>query len=135
MSKPQRRPLGANLKIGAELDAGAKVGLRPILPPTATSSPETASLAREPALAASPAIHQPSPQPTASSAGQAGAGEDNVRYVTNSINLPEQLWEDLRDVATARRRKLGGRTSVSAIIREVLEHHREEWTRVPDKKS
>jgi hypothetical protein len=93
-SKPARRPLGANLSIGRQLDTGAGSGAsQPVIQPSRT------------ALESSP------PE----------------KLESNSISLPAELWEELRAAAHARRRERGGRTSVSALIREFLESHREEW--------
>lgn len=98
MTKTQRRRLGANLAIGQQLDVGMPVNTGPKV------------------LKAEPS-------------GPSLVPDDDAgnKLVTNSISLPESLWEELRDAANARRRQRGGRTSVSALIRELLEHHRPEW--------
>lgn len=107
-TKPQRRPLGANLAIGQRLDLGQSGPRAPASPPL--------DAGREGGAPAPPGGPQPaSPAPA-------------ERLVSNSISLPDELWEELRRAAHARRRRQGGRTSVSALIRELLDQHRPKWS-------
>ena len=109
-ARPHRRRLGANVAIGHQLEA-AQPGPQAIIDPSVAPSDR-----------ARPTLH-----PQASLQGRQH-DEAAARITSNSISLPDELWEALRRAAHARRRRLGGRTSVSALIRELLERHRDDWT-------
>ena len=47
-------------------------------------------------------------------------------YVTSAIHVPKWVLALLRHVAVSRANRLGGRPSVSALITELVERHREE---------
>lgn len=47
-------------------------------------------------------------------------------YKTTGVHLPADLWELLNRVAFERARTKGGRASVSALLVEMIEHHRRE---------
>lgn len=111
MTKPQRRPLGSNLAIGQRLDLGQSA---PAVPASLPDRGKGGDKSRErPSTAADP-------RPASIAATE--------KVVSNSISLPDELWEELRLAAHARRRRQGGRTSVSALIRELLDQHRDEWS-------
>lgn len=48
---------------------------------------------------------------------------------TTGINLPADIWELLNRVAFERARKYGGRSSVSALLVELVQRHRKELER------
>ena len=47
-------------------------------------------------------------------------------YKTTGLHLPADLWELLNRVAFERSRTRGGRASVSALLVDMIEHHRKE---------
>ena len=47
-------------------------------------------------------------------------------YKTTGVHLPADLWELLNRVAFERARTKGGRASVSALLVDLIEHHRKE---------
>jgi len=49
------------------------------------------------------------------------------RSITTAIHIPESTWKLLRAVAFHRAQDQGGRASVSKLITELVERHREEF--------
>jgi hypothetical protein len=47
-------------------------------------------------------------------------------YKTTGLHLPADLWELLNRVAFERAKSKGGRASVSALLVNMIEHHRKE---------
>jgi hypothetical protein len=60
---------------------------------------------------------------------KAGPGEEqdpHPKTVTTAIHIPENTWKLLRAVAFHRAQDQGGRASVSRLLTELVERHREE---------
>jgi hypothetical protein len=53
-------------------------------------------------------------------------------YVTSALHIKKDLLALLRHAAVARANRLGGRPSVSALISELVERHREELEKERD---
>lgn len=53
--------------------------------------------------------------------------DSEVKSVTTAIHIPENAWKLLRAVAFHRAQDQGGRSSVSKLIAELVERHREEF--------
>ena len=56
-------------------------------------------------------------------ADETGAGDD---MLTTAIHIPRSTWKLLRAVAFKRANDAGGRASVSALLVELAERHRDE---------
>ena len=52
--------------------------------------------------------------------------EPSGEMLTTAIHIRRDTWELLREVAFRRARASGGRTSVSELVRTLVESHREE---------
>jgi hypothetical protein len=52
-----------------------------------------------------------------------------VGYKTTGINVPSDVWELLNRVAFERAKERGGRPSVSALLVDLVQHHRKELER------
>lgn len=69
-------------------------------------------------------------RPPADDAYEAGRREYErvtaVKNMTTAISLPVTTWELLRRVAFKRALQHGGRTSVSAVLVDLVERHRKE---------
>jgi hypothetical protein len=55
--------------------------------------------------------------------------EIEIRGITTAIHIPERTWKLLRAVAFRRAQDQGGRASVSKVLAELVERHREEFER------
>jgi hypothetical protein len=74
--------------------------------------------------------HVPTPAsgPKGKSTDLPGQGQDTgTRGVTTAIHIPENTWRLLRAVAFRRAQDQGGRASVSKVLAELVERHREEF--------
>ena len=55
--------------------------------------------------------------------------DTDIKSVTTAIHIPESTWKLLRAVAFHRAQDQGGRASVSKLLAELVELHREELER------
>lgn len=51
---------------------------------------------------------------------------DNHEMQTTAVHLTKEMWQLLRKVAFRRAEKTGGRSSVSSVVRKLIEAHRHE---------